>query len=60
MCKDKLVKVILNVLFMVVVMAVAISVGANAWMTAFCLIIPVLVTIDTVLDDNTVIEEDQD
>lgn len=58
MCKDKLMKVILNALFMVVVMAVAISVGANAWMTAFCLIIPVLVTIDTVLDD-TVIEEDE-
>lgn len=58
MCKDKLVKVILNVLFMVVVMAVAISVGANAWITAFCLILPVLVTIDTVLDD-TVIEEDE-
>ena len=58
MCKDKLMKVILNVLFMVVVMAVAISVGANAWITAFCLILPVLVTIDTVLDD-TVIEEDE-
>lgn len=58
MCKDKLMKVILNVLFMVVVMAVAISVGANAWITAFCLILPVLVTIDMVLDD-TVIEEDE-
>ena len=58
MCKDKLMKVILNVLFMVVVMAVAISVGANAWITAFCLILPVLVTIDTVLDD-AVIEEDE-